>query len=90
MQFHPQPRHSADLLVLRAPDIPSVLFEKGTFKDVVTFLEKQSIAGDPEAIGVNFVTHSMGGILVRQYLANNQVPVERLVTSYLRQRGLVR
>ena len=29
MQFHPQPRHSADLLVLRAPDIPSVLFESG-------------------------------------------------------------
>ena len=29
VQFHPQPRHSADLLVLRAPDIPSVLFESG-------------------------------------------------------------
>ncbi|WP_226700700.1 N-acetylmuramoyl-L-alanine amidase family protein [Qipengyuania gaetbuli] len=27
--FHPQPRHAADLKVLRAPDIPSVLFESG-------------------------------------------------------------
>ena len=29
LTFHPQPRHTADLKVLRAPDIPSVLFESG-------------------------------------------------------------
>ena len=29
IKFHPKPRHSADLLVLRAPDVPSVLFESG-------------------------------------------------------------
>ncbi|MBX7540568.1 N-acetylmuramoyl-L-alanine amidase family protein [Qipengyuania sphaerica] len=29
IQFHPQPRRSAWLAVLRAPDIPSVLFESG-------------------------------------------------------------
>ena len=29
LTFHPKPRHSADLKVLRAPDIPSVLFESG-------------------------------------------------------------
>ena len=29
MHFHPQPRRSAALAVLRAPDVPSVLFEAG-------------------------------------------------------------
>jgi len=29
LAFHPTPRRSADLVVLRAPDLPSVLFESG-------------------------------------------------------------
>src|SRR5690606_38978925 len=29
MEFHPQARRSAALVVLRAPDVPSVLFEAG-------------------------------------------------------------
>ncbi|MXO59549.1 N-acetylmuramoyl-L-alanine amidase [Altererythrobacter salegens] len=29
LQFHPQPRRSASLVVLRAPDVPSVLYESG-------------------------------------------------------------
>lgn len=29
LQFHPQPRRSAALVVLRAPDVPSALFEAG-------------------------------------------------------------
>ena len=29
LKFHPQPRRSAGLAVLRAPDVPSVLFESG-------------------------------------------------------------
>jgi N-acetylmuramoyl-L-alanine amidase len=29
LQFHPDPRRSADFVVLRAPDVPSVLYESG-------------------------------------------------------------
>ncbi len=29
LQFHPQPLRSAALAVLRAPDVPSVLYESG-------------------------------------------------------------
>jgi N-acetylmuramoyl-L-alanine amidase len=29
LKFHPQPRRSASLVVLRAPDVPSVLYEAG-------------------------------------------------------------
>jgi N-acetylmuramoyl-L-alanine amidase len=29
LKFHPDPRRSADFVVLRAPDVPSVLYESG-------------------------------------------------------------
>jgi N-acetylmuramoyl-L-alanine amidase len=29
LEFHPEPRRSADFVVLRAPDVPSVLYESG-------------------------------------------------------------
>ncbi|MCT2558735.1 N-acetylmuramoyl-L-alanine amidase [Tsuneonella sp. YG55] len=33
LRFHPQPRRSASLAVLRAPDVPSVLYEAGFITD---------------------------------------------------------
>ncbi len=33
LRFHPQPRRSAELAVLRAPDVPSVLYEAGFITD---------------------------------------------------------
>jgi N-acetylmuramoyl-L-alanine amidase len=34
LQFHPDPRRSADFVVLRAPDVPSVLYESGFISNV--------------------------------------------------------
>jgi N-acetylmuramoyl-L-alanine amidase len=47
LQFHPQARRSAGLAVLRAPDVPSVLYEAG----FISNLEEASQLASPEGRG---------------------------------------
>lgn len=52
LQFHPQPRRSAALEVLRAPDVPSVLFESGYITNPRDAARLASASGRAEFAGV--------------------------------------
>ena len=45
LKFHPDPRRSADFVVLRAPDVPSVLYESGFISNPADAERLMSAAG---------------------------------------------
>jgi N-acetylmuramoyl-L-alanine amidase len=52
LAFHPQPRRSAALAVLRAPDVPSVLFESGFVTNQLDFARLTTPQGQGQMAGV--------------------------------------
>lgn len=68
--FHPDPRRSAALEVLRAPDVPSVLFESGYITNPRDAARLASAAGRAEFAGVM-------ARAIRLYFAQARIDAER-------------
>ena len=68
--FHPEPRRSAALEVLRAPDVPSVLFESGYITN------PRDAARLSSAIGRAEFARAMGRA-IRLYFAQERIEAER-------------
>ncbi|RYY39484.1 MAG: N-acetylmuramoyl-L-alanine amidase, partial [Sphingomonadales bacterium] len=68
--FHPDPRRSAALEVLRAPDVPSVLFESGYITNPRDAARLVSATGKAEFAGVM-------ARAIRLFFAQNRIEAER-------------
>lgn len=70
LRFHSQPRRSASLEVLRAPDVPSVLFESGYISNPREAAQLMSATGRADFARV--ITRA-----IRLYFAREQLEAER-------------
>jgi N-acetylmuramoyl-L-alanine amidase len=64
LEFNPDPRRSADFVVLRAPDVPSVLYESGFISNAADAARLSSPAGQHRFAGV--MAHAIRVYFARQ------------------------